>query len=50
MLKIQHVFVIKKCLCVAYAQITFICFCVNRYSWWYIKSSKRAIRVRNKSM
>ena len=34
MLEIQHVSEIKKCLCVAKAQITFIRSCVNRYSWW----------------
>ena len=34
MLKIQQVFEIKKCLCVAKAQINFIRSYVNRYSWW----------------
>ena len=34
MLKIHHVFEIKKCLCVPKAQITFIRSCVNRYNWW----------------
>ena len=33
MLKIQHVFEIKKCLCVPKTQITFICSCVNRCSY-----------------
>ena len=32
MLKIQHVFQIKKCLCVPKAQITFIRSCVYRYT------------------
>ena len=34
MLKIQHVFEIKKYLCVPKVQINFIRFCANRYSWW----------------
>ena len=34
MLKIQNIFEIKKCLCVARVQITFIRSCENRYSWW----------------
>ena len=34
MIKIQHVFEIKKSLYVAKAQITFIRSCVNKYSWW----------------
>ena len=34
MLKIQHVFEIKKSLCVPKALITFIRSCVNRYNWW----------------
>ena len=32
--EIEVIFEIKKCLCVAKAQITFIRACVNRYSWW----------------
>ena len=34
MFKIQHVSEIQKCFCMPKAQITFIRFCMNRYSWW----------------
>ena len=34
MLKIQHDFEIEIFLCMPKAQITFICSCVNGYSWW----------------